>query len=508
MKGKEMSTNSLASKGATTADRNMVNPDNRTGFWLHSLQNIEALGIGLVLAATILPLEAGSASATLTNADVLALQSALQQGGVVRLAFDGLMTLSNSFTITTNTTLDATGYAVTLDGGDRVRHFAVTNGITLRLINLALVNGRFVGPDTQINRPGNPGLGGSIYNSGGILELIDCRFSSNQVVGGRGGGTALQNVDEPTAGGPGEGAAIYSINGGVTATNCVFASNSCVGGEGAPDAAGGTGRGGDAFGGAIYGSLSQVTLTGVTLSNNFCKGGPAAGFRWRFGGGAAYGGALADGNGNTTVSNCVFSANHALGGSRYVFEAVSGNGGAIFHESGFLLIDRTLLSSNQANGGPGVVNGVDPTIAGDGNGGAIFNGGGRLELRNSALVLNQANGANATCCLNISRGGDGSGGGIYSGATLLLSNCTLAQNLAYGGAALETAFPAPSGSAYGGGIGVGGASLSLANVTVADNSVQVGPGTKGLVGHAIASSIFISSATGSLTNTILACSSS
>jgi nitrous oxidase accessory protein NosD len=129
-------------------------------------------------------------AAVLTMPDGAALRAAIQEGGLVSLRFNGKILLHQALVVTTNTTLDATGYTVALDGGNAVRHFVVSEGVTLRLKNLALLNGGFTGAAGETNQPGKPAFGGSIYNGGGLLELEHCAFSGNQAVGGKGGPTA------------------------------------------------------------------------------------------------------------------------------------------------------------------------------------------------------------------------------------------------------------------------------------------------------------------------------
>jgi hypothetical protein len=73
----------------------------------------------LVLIATALWNLSGFASATVTVSDPAALQSAIRNGGTLRLAFDATVILSNTFLIATNTTIDATGHSVSLEGGAR-----------------------------------------------------------------------------------------------------------------------------------------------------------------------------------------------------------------------------------------------------------------------------------------------------------------------------------------------------------------------------------------------------
>src|SRR4051794_30536165 len=98
----------------------------------------------------------------LTKSDPAALTAAVQQGGSIKLAFDGIVSLTNSLMLTTDTILDATGRNVRLDGGGVVRHFTVASGISLTLTNLTLVYGRNIGADGEPDRPGIPAQGGPI----------------------------------------------------------------------------------------------------------------------------------------------------------------------------------------------------------------------------------------------------------------------------------------------------------------------------------------------------------
>ena len=452
-----------------------------------------------------------AASVTLTNSDPSAVAAAINVGGTVQLAFDGTIRLLETLVIATNTTVDATGRAVSLDGGNVVRHFAITNGSTLRLINLTLANGFYQGTIGQTNQSGDPGLGGSICNSGGRLELMDCTFLSNRVVGGTGGVVTFNR--DSTAGGLAFGGAVYSTNGYVWLTNCVFANNTCTGGQGAPALDGNTGKGGNAFGGAIYMSNGQTTLMKVTFTNNLCRGGElSGGTSVHNGGGGSFGGALADAVATTAITNCVFVSNQTLSGARFArlgAAAASANGGAIFHGSGSMTIEGTLFTANKATGGRGVETGFSTWVFGDAMGGGVFNDSGNLAVRNSAFILNQAIGGTVDCC-QFTQGGDGSGGAIYNKATLAVINCTLAENSANGGGALASAFPT-GGSAYGGAIAiVNGGSASLVNVTIADNSVDPGEGSTDLTPppKAQGASISITTGTASFTNTIVTCFSS
>jgi hypothetical protein len=394
----------------------------------------------------------------------------------------------------------------------------VTNGATLRLINMKLINGRYPGADGQTNEPGNPGWGGAIYNSGGILELTDCKFINNQASGGK-GGVANYSVTFPydTSGGSAFGGAIYSTNGQVFATNCLFAGNSVAGGQGNADSPGlYTVAGGTSMGGAVFSTNSVLSMTGVTFTNNLAKAGEMSGGRPAVGGGQACGGGLADAAGITALSNCVFVANQAVGATKVARSQDpipsqrddntfgSANGGAVFHDGGTMFITGTLFTNNAATGGGGANRGLEAVISANGNGGALFNQSGGLELKTCALVFNEASGgpAGPVPFAAFSVGGAASGGGIHNLGVLTAINCTLAGNSSTGGPG-DSASGESGGSAFGGGIfNAGGA--SLLNVTVAGNVVRVG--SSGANSEALGGSISEKSGTMTLTNTILFCS--
>ncbi|MHC1766205.1 MAG: hypothetical protein AB9869_18210 [Verrucomicrobiia bacterium] len=83
----------------------------------------------------------------LTNPEFGALEQAVNDGGSVVLAFDGDVAFTKELLVEVDTTLDATGHAVRFDGNGAIRHFVVTRGTTLRLVNITLLNGRV--PDTS-----------------------------------------------------------------------------------------------------------------------------------------------------------------------------------------------------------------------------------------------------------------------------------------------------------------------------------------------------------------------
>ncbi|MHC1766206.1 MAG: FG-GAP-like repeat-containing protein [Verrucomicrobiia bacterium] len=434
---------------------------------------------------------------TLASNDFGSLQAAIH--GEVTFAFDGTIAFTNTLAIGADTTLDGTGHEVVLDGGGLVRHFSVAEGVTLRLINLTLVNGRHEPPQADLRKDGTPGLGGSIYTRGGTVELIGCKFLNNHAVGGRGGEPAqcLFATPQGTVGAAAYGGAIAALDGRVSMVGCLFSGNGCTGGEGTPWEY--TVPGGDAYGGAVYLTNSTLSLRGTTLTNNFARGGKMQGLMptgWA--GGSAFGGAVAAAGSTGSVSGCVLAGNRVEGAEHLDEPFGSANGGALFLASGELELEETLLAENLAQGGPGVTywwfRFSLPRSSGTGRGGAVCQESGWLRLRNCAVVSNQVIGGFGRFGepgKTVGHGGPALGGGIYSGmGTLTLTNCTIAGNSVTGGEA-DRQGPAEGGALW----ATNG--VMLVNVTVADNSVTGGDLTGG-------SSLF---GDATLINTILACAS-
>ena len=418
-------------------------------------------------------------SVTVTNLDEAAVRQAIQSGGVVRLAHDGVIGITREIRVQTNTTVDASGHAVILDGGESVRHFVVSSNATLRLVNLTLRRGRHLGLDGDTDSPGNPAWGGSICSEGGSLELVDCRFIDNQALAGD-GGPALDFFKGNLSGGSAHGGAIYCTNASVFASNCLFERNSCIGGQGKVAASGYGAPGGDAFGGAVFISGGMLQLVGAEFAENLSQSGNLGGGRALLGGGLAYGGAVAKLDGTGLVTRCTFKGNQALGSTKVASrgqDSASANGGAFFQRRGELMVALTLFTNNAATGGKGYENGGTTWISADGNGGALFNSSGSVELVSSAFVLNRANGGSAAGVLpgiiGGALGGFGSGGAICNFDRLVAVNCTFSGNEARGGDG-PSWLALTGGSAFGGAICNANGSIALLNTTFAANSVEHG----------------------------------
>lgn len=166
------------------------------------------------------------------------------------------------------------------------------------------------------NKGGSGGIGGSVYNGGGMLcvgksapIIIRCRFFDNSA--GAGGFIA----------GIFNGGGVCCEESSPSLHNCSFVDNTAP----AQLTSGGNG-------GAMYCDAGAPILDGCTFSGNSAKGA---------------GGAFACEGGRVALSNCVFSANHTGTGS-----TMSGNGGAAaFSDSGVTMSFCTFVGNQAMTGG-------------------------------------------------------------------------------------------------------------------------------------------------------------
>lgn len=353
-----------------------------------------------------------------------ALRDAVTTGGTVMFSTNCSITLSSPINITGTTTLDASGFNVTISGGGKVPLFTVNDQAFLKLIGLKLVSGKAQ-------------YGGAMFiNSGATVWAQDCTFSGNKAVGPNGvAGAAGQdreignggNGGDGTAGGPAQGGAIYNA-GALTLTRCKLLTNSIAGGKGGDGGKGGNGggslgqggnggvggAGGAAQGAAVF-NAGDLTVTECTLTGNGATGGSggaggAAGtgpFSGRAGQGAAgapaYGGAIYN-TANLTTARSTFSANGVRGGNSAAggtkisgdgdrgFDGAAAGGGGVCNASWAVVNNSTFyadttLGGSGGNGGDGI--GTLPTRGDGGNGGNGFGGGllnwGTLSLTSSTF---------------------------------------------------------------------------------------------------------------------------
>jgi len=256
------------------------------------------------------------------------------------------ITLSNTLTINTNLTIDASALpgGLQINGDGSVQIFNVAS--TVFLNSLTITNGY------------STNSGGGIYNNG-TLTLTNCTLSGNSAYGGGGiynlGILTLTNCilsgNSATYGG-----GIYNL-GSLTLNQCILSGNSAAEG-----------------GGGIFNNDGALTLNQCTLSGNSATDGGA-------------GGGIVNVNlGTLTLNQCTLSGNSA---------GEVAEGGGIFND-GALTLNQCTLSGNSApgnfGGGGGIYNNgtltMTNTVVGGNSGytGADIYSDSALNYRGSNLV--------------------------------------------------------------------------------------------------------------------------
>ena len=362
--------------------------------------------------------------------------------------------------IFSNITLFAYGATLERTGSKNLRLFAV-HPIGHLTIKKAHIKGFHAqGGKGGLGGGGGLGAGGAIYVMSGSLSVEASTFSANTAHGGAGGsglggggggiggngGVQCYNAvnrggtggggsrgNGSTCGGPSGG------GGGGTLSNAVFKTPGyrCGGsggdsgnGQGGQCPGGGGGGGGEHFTGAVSydggngaygggGGGGVYNGGGTGARGGFGGGGGASGFAGAFGedggnggfgggGGAGHYGDITDGN---PGNGGFFGGNgrsEAGGGG-------AGLGGAIFNDSGIVVITNSTFTANRAVGGESLGGAPD----GRGGGGAIFSRNGQLTVLNATINGNSS--------------GVGLGGGIMvaqeeSAPTLFVLQNTIVAN--------------------------------------------------------------------------------
>jgi len=258
--------------------------------------------VGVVRAATVtVPDCMGSSLAT-------AISSA-SAGDTITFAQDcptaTPITLTSTQTIGKNLTIDGTGHQVTIDGGNTVRLFTVSSGVSFAVNALTLTGG---------NAPGD--FGGAINNSG-TLTVTNSTLSGNSAPNGGGGGIFNGGITMTVTNSTFSGNSASNGGGGIYNGGPLTVTNSTLSGNSTPGSGGGI---------LNYGAL---TVTNSTLSGNSASIG---------------GGGIANKFGTLNATNTLI-VNSTSGGD------VSGNGinGTNSHN---LIGSFTFATPLQNNGGP------------------------------------------------------------------------------------------------------------------------------------------------------------
>lgn len=316
--------------------------------------------IAIVVITVVLGLPSwplSRAGGIVTSCDEASLRVALEGGGVVTLACDGVLTLAEPIVVTADTVIDGSGHTIAISGNHKVRVFEVVPGVRLEMLNVGVTQGRH-------------SMGAGLYNRGGTVVLREVQFTGNEARGlegsgdghGRGGGIyndqdgqlqvrrsrfadnlalGAAGLDglEGGSGGSGLGAALFNL-GSASVEDTVFADNHAVGGTGGSGTgvdefgdAGSGGQGGAGAGGAVYSEGSLVVNRSTLMGNRATGTGGGTGGAGAEGGrgghgGRGWGGGVANAAGSASITNCTFYANRAQGGQ-------GGNGGDARSASGY-----------------------------------------------------------------------------------------------------------------------------------------------------------------------------
>jgi hypothetical protein len=435
------------------------------------------LAVGLCLAFSFGAIFETTARAdTVTNCTQQDLLRALATDNTATFEDDCDISITNSIPIATDTTIDASGFTVSITaaGTNNFSLFLIQNGATLTMNGITLMGGHSTN-----------GGGGIYIESGAEADLTECILAGNAALGtngfnGTNGNDSVGTGGSGTAGRKGSaayGGAIYNV-GTLRLDTCKFFTNNATGGNGGDGGAGGSGgyQGGNgasggsgaaAFGGAIY-SIGDLTASDSTFDGNIVQGGdagaggaagsgPFAGLAGSGGTGAAASGAAIYAAGGDpdmpNIQRCTFSNNRGMGGNSAAGGTLSNGNGSAGAKGG-----------NSIGGGLCIVNSTNTlinctffnNIVAGGSGGNGGNGS-----------YNAGNGGS---------GGDATGGGLYSNGHVTITNCTFANGGAIGGTnglAGTGAFAGSNGSrgaSHGGNLARAAGTFILANSIVATNS--------------------------------------
>jgi hypothetical protein len=186
------------------------------------LMNLTHRGVSGSVALLVLLPVAAWAGGVVTNCTEADLRGAMAGGGTVTFACDGTITLANTITIESDTTLDGSGRQITISGNRAVRVFYVNGGFTV--VNLTIADGL------------SPGGGSAIYNGGGTVNASRCTFVNNTAF------TPFPIIMVPDR----SGGAICNVAGQVNLHSCAFVGNGAFGANFTSAMPSGSGRGGGA----------------------------------------------------------------------------------------------------------------------------------------------------------------------------------------------------------------------------------------------------------------------
>lgn len=383
-----------------------------------------------------------------------ALENAIAGGGEVTFEEDCEITLTNTVQFLLSTTLDTSGFNVTIKSLFSSSQITVTN--ILKETNVVVSTNSICSTNFSncITNFGTVTCSTNVVCTNFINAVTNFVFTTNVITSTTfTNGTRLFDVAADaevsitgvrfdSGAGPNGGALLIRRGGSAFLTDCIFTNNYAIGTNGA--------NGLDMPNDPNWGENGGPGGSGVTA-----RGGAICNF------------------GTLSVVQCLFQSNHVIGGS-------GGRGGK--------------GGSGSLQGGRGGGGGS----AGGGVGGAIYNGG-TLFLQDSSFENNVAvggnGGAGGTNGIAAFPGfmgiggaaGPGSGAGLYSTQSVTIVNCTFANNIGQGGDSADggqdstgSGIAGPKGGdSFGGGVYIVDVGNRLTNCTFSANRVRGGAGGNG-----------------------------
>jgi hypothetical protein len=271
---------------------------------------------------------------------VLGVAGAEADGGAIQNALSTLTVSGCTFLGNLNQGGDGTASASAgpAFGGAILSFDAGSSSLTLT--NTTFLFNQDVGGNGGSSRPGGEAGAGAVYLFGG--SVVNCTFIGNQARAGSG-----------TTGALAFGGALTARGAPVTVQNSTFIGNQALGGAGEAG-----GNGGNAYGGAMDLLEASFSVSDSTFLNNAAEGGAGDG---NGNGGNAHGGAVVLQKASLNLSNSSLTGNEAeggAGGSQSGADGAGLGGGAYNDAASTLVLAKSVVTLNQANGSPGIGGGV------------------------------------------------------------------------------------------------------------------------------------------------------
>jgi hypothetical protein len=271
-------------------------------------------------------------------------------------------------------------YAGYVPNGDTFGGGIFAGGGQIQIANCAFIDNRALLGTNQWRAGGLLG-GGALCVGGGEATITATEFSTN-----RAASAPSNSLGSGTGAPDANGGAILNL-GNLQITNCTFAGNSVIGGAVLSSIY--IGNSSLGAGGGLY-SGGTAIIVGSSFLWNSAMGGPGTSYTQGSGGGAGQGGAILTTN-SISLINCSFYQNSAIGGDAFAFRKAGGDGlgGAFCTGAGLADIRHVTLSGNSAFGGAGIGLRSAP---GQALGGALYNSGGSQIRLQATIVANSSSG--------------------------------------------------------------------------------------------------------------------